>query len=629
MTTDLDGRITFWSNGAATLFGYQTHEVMGRHLEIIYGEAAAGVLEQLQQMDGGSVDSGEVTGRRKDDSDVPLDVRSTVRWSADGEPCGYISVALDATERHAARVSLDRLWAAIEQSSDSVVITDADASIEYVNPAFERTTGYSREEVQGQNPRILNSGTQAASVYESMWSTLGAGQTWIADLVNRRKDGSTFLEHAAISPIREPSGRTTGYVAVKRDVTEERRREEESARHIRERVLITQTVRGFQDDAAPSATAEAVGRQLSRLSGVATAGLFIFGPDGRAAPYGFTLKGEPINDCGSVPRRRSQHLLEQAQRGPWIANWEDRPWHPYNSVFAESGVVAIAYAPVRHGSEVIGFLHLSSDESDAYDTLAGHLVALVQIADITGALLGARLSELYTSEATRLGISRIISGSAFIPVFQPIVDLGSGEVVGYEGLTRFRDRVRPDLRFAEAERAGMGQKLELATLEAALTAARDLPESAWLDLNVSPGLVMESVELARLLQDADRPIVLEVTEHERIDDYAGFRSAVERLGGDVRIAVDDAGSGYASLRHILELRPALVKLDRALVMGIESDQARRALVAGMRRFAGDADIQLIAEGIETEAELEALREIEVELGQGFLLGRPRPVREGS
>ena len=99
---------------------------------------------------------------------------------------------------------------------------------------------------------------------------------------------------------------------------------------------------------------------------------------------------------------------------------------------------------------------------------------------------------------------------------------------------------------------------------------------------------------------------------------------MDRLGADVRIAVDDAGSGYASLRHILELRPAFVKLDHALILGIESDQARRALVAGMRLFAGDADIQLIAEGIETQPQLDTLRQLDIELGQGFLLGRPGP-----
>ena len=627
VVTDLDGRITHWGNGAATLFGFRPGEMLGQPLGAVYGDAAARLLEDLARMDAGPVQSGEMAGRRKDGSEVPLDVRSTVLWSADGEPAGNIHLAIDATEQRAARASLDRLWAAIEQTSESVVITDAEARIEYVNPAFERITGYSREEVTGKNPRILKSGAQPDAFYRSMWGALAAGQTWTADLENRRKDGTIFEEQATISPISDGSGRVTGYVAVKRDVTEERRLEGEAMRAARERSLIMETIGGFDDHELPEATAEAIGRQVCRLSGAVTAGLFILAPDGRASPYGFTVRGVAVTDTAPVPRRRSRYLLGRARRGPWIADWKDRPSHPYNTVFKEAGVVAIAYAPVRHGGEVIGFLHLSCGGAEAHAVLASHLAALVQIADLCGAVLGGRLSELSAAKATRTGISRVISSSAFVPVFQPIVELEGSEIVGYEGLTRFRDDVRPDLRFAEAERAGMGQQLELATLEVALAAARDLPHTAWLDLNVSPGLVLESAALARLLQRADRPIVLEVTEHEEIDDYERFRSAVARLGEDVRIAVDDAGSGYASLRHILELRPGLVKLDRSLIMGIESDEARRALVAGMRRFAGDADIQLIAEGVETQGELDTLRDLGIELAQGFLLGRPQPVEQ--
>ena len=143
----------------------------------------------------------------------------------------------------------------------------------------------------GQNPRILKSGAHPEAFYQSMWSALHAGQTWAADMVNRRKDGSVFEEQATISPIRDESGGVSGYVAVKRDVTEARRLEAETLVHARERALIMETISGFERDASPEATAEAIGRQLSRLSEVQTAGLFIFGPDECAVPYGFTVAG--------------------------------------------------------------------------------------------------------------------------------------------------------------------------------------------------------------------------------------------------------------------------------------------------------------------------------------------------
>ena len=124
-----------------------------------------------------------------------------------------------------------------------------------------------------------------------------------------------------------------------------------------------------------------------------------------------------------------------------------------------------------------------------------------------------------------------------------------------------------------------------------------------------------------------RRLVLEITEHSVIADYPVFLEAVAALGFPVDLAVDDAGAGFASLRHILELRPALVKLDRSLVAGLETDKVRQAMIVGLRHFSRATGCRLVAEGIETEAELAALRDLDIHLGQGYLLGRPLPVEE--
>ena len=193
--------------------------------------------------------------------------------------------------------------------------------------------------------------------------------------------------------------------------------------------------------------------------------------------------------------------------------------------------------------------------------------------------------------------------------------------VGYEALTRFHDQVTPDVRFAAAEAVGLGPELELATLGAALRAADQLPPGLWLNINVSPAFALGGVTLRSMLATETRPMVCEVTEHAAIEDYDAFRAAVADLDG-VLMAVDDAGAGFSSFRHILELRPAFVKLDRSLIAGIDSDPVRQALIAGMSHFASSAGCRLVAEGIETEAELATLIELEVPLGQGYLLGIP-------
>jgi EAL domain-containing protein (putative c-di-GMP-specific phosphodiesterase class I) len=195
--------------------------------------------------------------------------------------------------------------------------------------------------------------------------------------------------------------------------------------------------------------------------------------------------------------------------------------------------------------------------------------------------------------------------------------------VGYEALTRFDDGVAPDVRIAEAFAAGLGQDYELAAVAHAATRSEELPDGVFVGFNISPMVVIDAADALRRALPANRPVVIEVTEHVPIDDYRILREAVRSLG-DVRLAVDDAGAGFASMRHILELEPAYVKLDMSIVRGIHEDQLRQALAAGLVYYAIRSGFRLIAEGIEEQAEADILQVLGVDLGQGYLFGRPGP-----
>ncbi|HEY5276023.1 MAG TPA: EAL domain-containing protein, partial [Coriobacteriia bacterium] len=214
---------------------------------------------------------------------------------------------------------------------------------------------------------------------------------------------------------------------------------------------------------------------------------------------------------------------------------------------------------------------------------------------------------------------------SFHPVFQPIVDLASRDVVGYEALTRFDSGQRPDLCFADAWSVGLGPELELATLGAAVDASRGLGSGVFLDLNASPRLLTHAGQLRDVLHAAGRPLVLEITEHETVEDYDRLRDAIRTLGRDVRVAVDDAGAGVANFGHIIELRPDFVKLDISLVRRVNANLGRQAMVVGMRHFSRTAGCRLIAEGVETTEEADTLTSLGVEFGQGYLFGRPEPI----
>jgi EAL domain-containing protein (putative c-di-GMP-specific phosphodiesterase class I)/PAS domain-containing protein len=240
----------------------------------------------------------------------------------------------------------------------------------------------------------------------------------------------------------------------------------------------------------------------------------------------------------------------------------------------------------------------------------------------TGVLAGIRPQ----GEAERYAaVSAILIARDYRPVFQPIVDLESSVVVGYEALTRFASGQRPDLCFADAWSVNLGLELELATLEAAVVAAKDLPVGRWLDLNVSPRIVLDSERLRSILWAANRPIVLEVTEHHAIDDYDLVRRAVRDQGHNIRLAVDDAGAGVANFSHIIELRPDFVKLDISLVRKVDSDVGHQAIVVGLGHFSRMAGCRLIAEGVETVEEAAMLAALGIEFGQGYLFGHGEPV----
>ncbi len=231
-------------------------------------------------------------------------------------------------------------------------------------------------------------------------------------------------------------------------------------------------------------------------------------------------------------------------------------------------------------------------------------------------------------------IDRALQPGSLAMVFQPVQDLSTGRIVGVEALSRFycEPQRSPDQWFDEAERLGRGVELELAAVEAALSRFGELPSHYFLAINASP-TTAATAELAEMLAqvESDR-VVLELTEHTKVDDYEGLIAALDNLREmGVRIAVDDAGAGYSGLQHLLQIRPDVLKLDTTLTREIDRDRVRQALTAALVRFAHETGATIIAEGIESADELHSLQELGIPWGQGFHLGRPaelprRPTR---
>lgn len=297
--------------------------------------------------------------------------------------------------------------------------------------------------------------------------------------------------------------------------------------------------------------------------------------------------------------------------------WLESIWHNGASLRAAQFIVPAA-GLLADNARLVGLLHRHERGLDR------------QLA--RAAELAERASERPASDAVAdRRVRAVIADEDFHPVFQPIVALETGRTLAVEALTRFTAQPHrsPDRWFDEAHAVGRGIELEVATLRAALAAAEGLAAPIAVSVNVSPAALIDARLLACLDEHGHgRPLIVEITEHAPIGDYAILESALTALRErGVRIAIDDAGAGFASLRHVVRLGPDVIKLDMSLTRDVHRDPVRRALAGSLADFSRRTGSMLIAEGVEHTAELEVLRALGVHAAQGYLLCRPVPVDE--
>lgn len=391
---------------------------------------------------------------------------------------------------------------------------------------------------------------------------------------------------------------------------------------IQNRLAIVNALSAISLVGTPREQAKAVVEKLCGLSEVDAAYIYAFLSQDRA----ILLAGN-ANHASSqhddLPQTITRRIWELAAKGPRVLEEEiDRNW--WKKVDDGRRVIA---CPLGERTDPLGFLVLT-DSLPERDDLT-QLSLAIDIASAVQGLLGATLSELSNRMNSQEDILATFKSPGTRMVYQPIVNIVNQNVIGIEALARFGDGTPPDRRLKDARKAGIVAQVELELLRAAIRTTPELPADLWLSINLSAAVLVSHPELGALINDSRLPVVLEITEYEPIHDYDEVRNAFQRLPPLTRLAVDDAGAGYSSLRHVRELRPSYVKLDREWVAEIENDLARQALVESLVSFARRCNSELIAEGVETPAELQVLADLGVTLAQGYLLGRPTdPPGEG-
>lgn len=341
--------------------------------------------------------------------------------------------------------------------------------------------------------------------------------------------------------------------------------------------------------------------------------------DGDGAAFGVRSGGEiPLEEtyCQRVVQGRLPSLVRDARRDERVRDL---------AVTATAGIGAYVGVPITlPDGGLYGMLCCLSPRAEL--ALGERDVRLLRI---VAAMLGEELERDErvgrARHRDRERILRVLGGEGLSVVLQPIVALAGGRVVAAEALSRFAAEPgrSSDAWFAEAAVVGLGVELELAAIRAALEQLDALPAGVRLSLNVSPAALLAPALIEALAAVPGARLALELTEHAPVEDYASLGAALAELRArGVQLMIDDAGAGFASLRHVLGLHPDAIKLDRSLTRDIDSDPVRRALAASLVAFAREIGATIVAEGVETRGELEALRALGVTHGQGYYLARP-------
>jgi diguanylate cyclase (GGDEF)-like protein/PAS domain S-box-containing protein len=553
----------------------------------------------------------------------------------------------NALELHAlVQESEQRLQSIVQNSSDLIAILDADGAIRTLTgsvdavfgPAWRTAIGtHLVDRVHPDDAALL-----AAFLARIASGELGASQSAEWRLL-RHGGAYGYVETVATNLLGDP--RVQGIVVTARDV-QDRRAFEEQLRHRAFHDPLTQLANRalFYDRIEHALSRQA--RDDQRVSV-----LFIDLDDFKLINDEL---GHGVGDELLVGvARRLRGCLRSADTAARLGGDEfgvllEAVAGPNEPVQTADRIMAAFAEPFSvHGEPVPVDLSIGITVSDPGNPHVDELLRQADLAMYAAKRHGKRRAQLYDIELERVGrptageeperatwfqrgaeqreeiLALLRRPEAVTAVFQPILDLRTGLVSGYEALARFvtPEQRPPNAWFAQAHRCGLGYDLEAMALATALSAA-GRPEGTYLTLNVSPSALASQPVQAVLPARLDG-LVIEITENELLTDDPGFEAAL----ADVRargglIAVDDAGAGYAGLKHVMRLMPDLIKLDRSLVAGVTEDPSRAALISSFVRFARDSDAAVCAEGIETLSDLARLADLDVTFGQGFVIARP-------
>ena len=536
ITIDGAGLVRGWNVAAENLFGIQRPAVMGRRLhDVLPYQLAKGTNADISTvLDRGDVWKGVAQAPGAGNATLEVDFTAAPLPGVDGHN-GYILVVHDITR--GARLDQDhetaesRFGGLVTAGPGLAMVRDGEGRYLFANePVLLLMGTRAAPGWRGRTDDELWDPGVAAQLQDSDARTIARGVPTDFELTVPSRGGVDTILMSTF-PLTGVNGeRLLGTIGL--NITDRVREAGEAriedmrrdTRRAAERAAVAGALVRLRAVAGINEMATAICRAIHALPRLALASITLFELDGSATPIGVASATGPPRTLRRLKREGTQALRNQAADGPWVEPWAAPSRHPHSRTLRSLGIHHVAYAPIHAGDDLVGVLMVGGASEIAAPELTDLLPAIVEFAGLAGALLAPGISGRLGYRQARATMLGVIERNAFRPVFQPIVDLAQGNTVGYEALTRFDDGADPSTRFVAAAAVDLGMDLELATLKAALQAAKALPPSAWLSVNVSPRLVLSGLPLRSLLRRHGGDVVCEVTEHEAIGDYSPLQS---------------------------------------------------------------------------------------------------------
>lgn len=553
----------------------------------------------------------------------------------------------DIRQREQDAGELRKLSKALEQSANAVIITDANGVIEYTNPQFTLTTGYRQSEVKGRKPGIWKSPRTPAEQHRTLWATIRSGRAWEGELVNARKNGELYLAAVSISPVFDEHGEITHFIAIESDISERRRIESQLdflTCYDPLTRLPNQTLLARRFDEA-AAQARRSGTQVALIAlGI---NRFKLINDSLGREVGDELLREiarRLTHCARAHDTVARHVGSEFV--VMLTNVDDCA--EVREIVAQMMDVALLPLHIR-GEHLQPSLNagisLMPGDGDRLDSL----LLAANIALHHSERAGHDLFSFYTSELNAAAQEKLAIENALRSAldndelelhYQPKLALASGRIVGVEALARWRHRgtgeyVSPERFVPIAEETGLIESLGAWALRTACRQNR-----AWQRAGLPPIAVAVNLSAAQLRQPElasliaelldetgleARLLELELTESALIENPLMATAALRRLKDvGLRLAIDDFGTGYSSLAYLSRFPVDELKIDRSFVEGVVSDPAAAVISTSIIALAHELGLKVVAEGVESEAQLDFLRRHGCDEMQGYLFSRPLP-----